>query len=155
MATVTESREGSSRSRMRFTVGRCGFAVAGRAGDAEELLDLVRTHAPRLIIGDIRMPPMSIEGLEAARAIREEFPLAVLGPREREALGSMAGRHADTGIARQLWVTEGTVGKHLHSILTRLALPETDDDHRQLLAVVTCALAATIVHSHCRRSGPG
>ena len=37
----------------------------------------------------------------------------------------------------QLWVTESTVEKHVHSILTKLALPQTDDDHRRVLAVVT------------------
>ena len=87
---------------------RSGFAVAGQAGDAEELLGLVRTRAPDLIV-DIRIPPTHTEeGLEAVRA---------------------EGR-SNTGIARQLWVTEGTVEKHVHSILTKLALPQTDDDHR-------------------------
>ena len=49
---------------------------------------------------------------------------------------SAQGR-SNTGIARQLWVTEGTVEKQVHSILTKLALPQTDDDHRRMLAVVT------------------
>ena len=47
----------------------------GQAGDAEELLALVREHEPNLVMVDIRMPPdQETEGLEAARAIREEFP---------------------------------------------------------------------------------
>lgn len=41
------------------------------------------------------------------------------------------------GIVRRLGVAEGTVEKHVHSILTKLALPETDDDHRRVLAMVT------------------
>jgi len=54
---------------------RAGFEVVGRAGDSEELLSLVREHTPDLVIADIRMPPtQSIEGLEAARTIREELP---------------------------------------------------------------------------------
>ena len=54
---------------------RSGFEVVGQAGDATELLDLVRTHRPDLVIVDIRMPPThTTEGLEAADAIREEFP---------------------------------------------------------------------------------
>jgi DNA-binding NarL/FixJ family response regulator len=49
----------------------------------------------------------------------------------------MAEGRSNTGIARLLWVTEGTVEKQAHSILTKLTLPETDDDHGRVLAVVT------------------
>ena len=54
---------------------RSDFEVAGQAGNADELLELVREHEPDLAIVDIRMPPThSTEGLEAAHTIREEFP---------------------------------------------------------------------------------
>ena len=54
---------------------RSGFEVVGQAGDAAQLLVLVREQQPELVIVDIRMPPThSTEGLEAARAIRAEFP---------------------------------------------------------------------------------
>src|SRR4029079_332854 len=47
----------------------------GQAGDAAQLLDLVREHEPELVIVDIRMPPThSTEGLAAAQTIREECP---------------------------------------------------------------------------------
>jgi serine/threonine-protein kinase PknK len=36
-----------------------------------------------------------------------------------------------------LWITEGTVEKHVRSILARMQLPETEDDHRRVLAVIT------------------
>ncbi|MDT4933600.1 MAG: hypothetical protein QOK11_1492 [Pseudonocardiales bacterium] len=186
-----------------------GFDVAGQAGDAGELLSLVRGAPPDLVIVDIRMPPdYTTEGLQAARVIREEFPdvgilvlsahadvehamellaggrkigyllksrvtdpaeivdtleriakggsivdpalvqelvsarrrndpLAVLSAREREVLALMAEGRSNAGIARRLWVSEGTVEKHVHSILTKLSLAETDDDHRRVLAVVT------------------
>ena len=52
-----------------------GFEVIGQAGDATELLQLVREQEPDFVIVDIRMPPAhSTEGLEAARVIRREFP---------------------------------------------------------------------------------
>jgi serine/threonine-protein kinase PknK len=48
----------------------------------------------------------------------------------------MAEGRSNAGIARQLWVTEGTVEKRVRSILAKLCLPETDDDHRRVLAVI-------------------
>jgi DNA-binding NarL/FixJ family response regulator len=48
----------------------------------------------------------------------------------------MAEGRSNSGIARRLWVTEGTVEKHVHSILAKLRLPETEEDHRRVLAVI-------------------
>jgi DNA-binding NarL/FixJ family response regulator len=54
---------------------RSGFDIVGQCGDGSQLIALVRAHEPELVIVDIRMPPThTIEGLQAARAIREEFP---------------------------------------------------------------------------------
>jgi DNA-binding NarL/FixJ family response regulator len=187
---------------------RSGLEIAGRAGDAAQLLAIVRAQPPDLVIVDIRMPPTNTtEGLDAARVIREEFPqvgivvlsahveldeamellesgqrtgyllksrvtdvdgfletlevvarggsvidpalvqelvasrhrqdpLAELSDREREVLALMAEGRSNAGIARRLWVTEGTVEKHVRSILSKLPLPATADDHRRVLAVV-------------------
>ena len=187
---------------------RFGFEVVGQAGNATELLAIVREQEPEFVIVDIRMPPAhSTEGLEAAAVIRQEFPgiailvlsahvevdeamellaggqrigyllknrvtdvdefietleriarggsvvdpsliqelvtarrrndpLATLTPRERETLGLMAEGYSNAGIARGLSVTEGTVEKHVNSILTKLDLPESHDDHRRVLAVI-------------------
>jgi DNA-binding NarL/FixJ family response regulator len=186
-----------------------GFDVVGRAGDPAELLGLVRSHRPDLVIVDIRMPPTrTSEGLEAAHVIRRELPdtailllsahieveqatellasgrrtgyllkdrisdvedflatldrilkgaavvdpalvqellaarrvddpLQDLSPREREVLALMAEGRSNAGIAHQLWVTEGTVEKHVRSILMKLRIPEAPDDHRRVLAVLT------------------
>ncbi len=143
---------------------RAGFEVVGQSGNASDLLALVREHRPELAIIDIRMPPShTVEGLDAARVIREEAPeTAILvlsahievdqatdllssGERSGYLLKSrvtdvdefteMEGR-SNAGIAHQLWITEGTVEKHVHSILTRLRLPSTADDQRRVLAVI-------------------
>ena len=188
---------------------RSGFHVVGQAGNGAQLIALVRTETPDLVVTDIRMPPThTTEGLDAARVIREEFPdtgilvlsahvdvehamellasghgigyllksrvtdvtdlidtlerlakgasvvdpalvqelvsarrrddpLAVISAREREVLALMAEGRSNAGIAQRLWVTEGTVEKHVRSILTKLNLPETGDDHRRVLAVIT------------------
>ena len=48
----------------------------------------------------------------------------------------MAEGRSNAGIARQLWVTDSTVEKHVHSIFTKLRIAETSDDHRRVLAVM-------------------
>jgi DNA-binding NarL/FixJ family response regulator len=187
---------------------RAGFDVVGQAGQAPELLEIVRESQPDLVLVDIRMPPThSTEGLDAARVIRSEFPdvgivvlsahvdvehamellaggertgyllksrvtdveefvetleriakggsvvdpglvqelvgarrkedpLSELTTREREVLALMAEGRSNAGIAKRLWVTEGTVEKHVRSILAKLPLPATDEDHRRVLAVI-------------------
>jgi DNA-binding NarL/FixJ family response regulator len=188
---------------------RTGFDVVGQAGDASQLLELVRALKPDLVLTDIRMPPShSTEGLDAALEIRRELPstaimvlsahveveqatellalgtrtgyllkgrvrnvdeffealerltrggsvidpalvqelvnmrrrndpLSELSTREREVLSLMAEGRSNAGIARRLWVAEGTVEKHVRSILNKLPIPATEDDHRRVLAVVT------------------
>jgi DNA-binding NarL/FixJ family response regulator len=59
-------REGVAR-----LLAEAGYEVVGQAGDAKALDEVVREHAPELVVIDIRMPPTNtFEGLEAARAIR-------------------------------------------------------------------------------------
>jgi serine/threonine-protein kinase PknK len=74
---------------------------------------------------------------ELVSARRRDDPLGALSEREREVLALMAEGRSNGGIARRLWVTEGTVEKHVRSILTKLDLSETGDDHRRVLAVIT------------------
>jgi serine/threonine-protein kinase PknK len=73
---------------------------------------------------------------ELVTARRRDDPLDALTPREREVLGLMAEGFSNAGIARRLFVSGGTVEKHVHSILPKLQIPETDDDHRRVLAVL-------------------
>jgi DNA-binding NarL/FixJ family response regulator len=84
--------------------------------------------------GGSAVDPELVQELVAAR--RAEDPLDVLSPREREVLALMAEGRSNAGISRQLWVTEGTVEKHVRSILMKLRLPESDDAHRRVLAVL-------------------
>src|SRR5436309_2520094 len=52
-----------------------GHEVVGQAADRDELMRKARAHKPDVAIIDIRMPPTHTnEGLQAARAIREEMP---------------------------------------------------------------------------------
>src|SRR5262245_65485241 len=88
----------------------------------------------RIVNGESVVDPALIQTLIDSR--RVEDPLDVLSPREREVLELMAEGRSNTGIANRLWITEGTVEKHVASILARLRLPETEDDHRRVLAVL-------------------
>jgi DNA-binding NarL/FixJ family response regulator len=187
---------------------RSGFEVTGQAGDATELIELVRQERPDLAVVDIRMPPeFSTEGLAAARVIKRDYPqtavvvlsahvevehamdlladgertgyllksrvtdvtefiqtlhrvirggsavdpalvqelvaarrpdnpLDELTSREREVLALMAEGRSNAGIGQALWVTEGTVEKHVRSILMKLQLPESAEVHRRVLAVL-------------------
>jgi len=96
--------------------------------------DFVATLA-RILGGASVVDPALVQELVAARRVND--PLEELSPREREVLALMAEGRSNAGIARQLWVTEGTVEKHVRIILMKLRLPETEDDHRRVLAVVT------------------
>jgi DNA-binding NarL/FixJ family response regulator len=78
--------------------------------------------------------PALVAELVATR--RRHDPLAALSAREREVLTLMAEGRSNAGIARSLWVTEGTVEKHVRSILAKLDLAETQEDHRRVLAVI-------------------
>ena len=69
-------------------------------------------------------------------ARRRRDPLEVLSPREREVLSLMAEGGSNSGIAAQIFVSEGTVEKHVRSILAKLDLPESETDHRRVLAVL-------------------
>ncbi|MGW6929403.1 response regulator transcription factor [Lentzea sp. NPDC054927] len=52
-----------------------GFEVVAKAGDAAELLALVRADPPDVVVVDIRMPPgFATEGLDAAQEIRRTHP---------------------------------------------------------------------------------
>jgi len=89
----------------------------------------------RIVTGSAVVDPALVEELVAAR--RRDDPLEALSVREREVLALMAEGRSNAGIARRLWVTGGTVEKHISSILTKLNLHDGDDDHRRVLAVIT------------------
>jgi serine/threonine-protein kinase PknK len=110
---------------------RIGYLLKSRVTDVDEFLDTLE----RIDGGASVVDPALVQELVAAR--RAEDPLDELTPREREVLALMAEGRSNAGIARGLWVTEGTVEKHVHSILAKLRLPETGDDHRRVLAVIT------------------
>lgn len=111
--------------------GGVGYLLKSRITDVADFIDTL----DRIARGASVVDPALVGELVSAR--RRNDPLAALSAREREVLAQMAEGRSNAGIAHRLWVTEGTVEKHVRSILTKLNLPETTDDHRRVLAVIT------------------
>jgi DNA-binding NarL/FixJ family response regulator len=110
---------------------RSGYLLKSRVTDVDEFIETLR----RIVRGASVVDPALVQELVAARRI--EDPLDVLSPREREVLALMAEGRSNAGIGHQLWITEGTVEKHVRNILMKLRLPATEDDQRRVLAVIT------------------
>src|SRR5215475_9517957 len=185
---------------------RSGFNVVGQAGDASQLVELVRELAPDVVVVDNRMPPTwTTEGLQTAREARRRFPsvgtlvlsasveadhavelltsghrvgyllksqAAEVGPLvdalerislggsvvdpavvrellptdrsgdsltrltsdEHDVLALVAQGQSDLGIAQMLGITGEEAGRHVHSVFTKLRLPESGTDHPRALA---------------------
>jgi DNA-binding NarL/FixJ family response regulator len=107
-----------------------GYLLKSRVTDVAEFIETVERITP----GASGVDPSQVPELVLARGGRA--PLDVLSPREREVLALMAEGASNAGIARRIFVTEGTVEKHVRSILTKLDLPESDSEHRRVLAVL-------------------
>jgi DNA-binding NarL/FixJ family response regulator len=109
---------------------RLGYLLKSRVTDIAEFVDTVE----RIVAGAAVVDPALVRELVTAR--RRHDPLDDLSPREREVLGLMAEGASNSGIARRIFVSEGTVEKHVRSILGKLDLPESETDHRRVLAVL-------------------
>ncbi|MDT5107490.1 MAG: hypothetical protein QOI25_5003 [Mycobacterium sp.] len=110
---------------------RIGYLLKSRITDVADFMDTLE----RIAKGASVVDPALVQELVSAR--RRDDPLAVLSAREQEVLALMAEGRSNAGIANRIWVTEGTVEKHVSSILTKLNLHETGDDHRRVLAAIT------------------
>jgi DNA-binding NarL/FixJ family response regulator len=107
-----------------------GYLLKSRVTDVEEFISTLE----RISKGGSVVDPALVQELVTAK--RRNDPLAALSVREKEVLELMAEGRSNAGIARQLWVAEGTVEKHVRSILAKLNLAEAGDDHRRVLAVI-------------------
>ena len=109
---------------------RSGYLLKNRITDVTDFIQTLQ----RVVRGGSVVDPALVQELVAARRVND--PLEALSPREREVLSLMAEGRSNSGIASQIWVTEGTVEKHVRSILMKLRLPEADEVHRRVLAVL-------------------
>jgi DNA-binding NarL/FixJ family response regulator len=108
-----------------------GYLLKDRVSDLKELTDAVE----RVGRGGSVLDP-SVVGQLVRRPRRGHDPLDDLSEREREVLALMAEGRSNKAIADRLFITERTVEKHVTGILMKLRIPESEDDHRRVLAVI-------------------
>jgi DNA-binding NarL/FixJ family response regulator len=117
--------------------GGFGYLLKDRVLDVDEFLEA----AQRVTDGGSALDPEVVKQLLAPP--QDDDALADLTPREREVLGLMAEGRTNASIAKQLWLTERTVETHVSSILGKLGLAKSEEDHRRVLAVLAY-LRATV-----------
>ncbi len=113
------------------TGGGFGYLLKERVLDVDDFLDAAR----RVCDGGSALDPEVVATLLAPQS--REDALRDLTPREHEVLALMAEGRTNAAIAKRLWLTERTVETHVRSILGKLGLPTSGDDHRRVLAVLT------------------
>lgn len=107
-----------------------GYLLKERVADIGEFI----SAAERVAGGGTAFDPEVISQL-LVRSPRWSR-LQILSPREREVLGRMAEGRSNAAIARELFVSEGAIEKHISSIFAKLDLAPNEDEHRRVLAVL-------------------
>jgi DNA-binding NarL/FixJ family response regulator len=111
--------------------GGVGYLLKDRVGDIAEFMDALR----RVARGGTALDPEVVAQLMVRN--RADDPMSALTPREREVLAAMAEGRTNLGIANLLSITEGATEKHISNIFGKLQLPDSQNDHRRVLAVLT------------------
>jgi DNA-binding NarL/FixJ family response regulator len=111
-------------------LGGFGYLLKDRVLDVGEFL----AAAQRVADGGSALDPHVVATLVAGRS--EDDPLGELTEREREVLELMAQGLTNTGIAKRLYLSERTVEAHVRHVLQKLGVPESEDGHRRVLAVL-------------------
>jgi DNA-binding NarL/FixJ family response regulator len=108
-----------------------GYLLKDRISDLHDLADAVE----RVGRGGSVLDPSVVAQLVGRRRQGHD-PIDDLSEREREVLALMAEGRSNRAIAERLFITERTVEKHVRSILGKLNIAESQDDHRRVLAVL-------------------
>lgn len=119
------------------TGGGFGYLLKHRVLNVDDFLEAAR----RVCEGGSALDPEVVATLVSPQ--RHEEVLGELTAREQEVLALMAEGLTNAAIAKRLWLTERTVETHIRSILGKLGLPTSGDDHRRVLAVLTFLRAST------------
>ena len=110
--------------------GAVGYLLKDRVADVREFMDALR----RVARGGTALDPEVVAQLMVTRQAHDR--LRALTPREREVLAAMAEGRTNAGIAELLTISEGATEKHISNIFGKLELPDSEHDHRRVLAVL-------------------
>jgi len=108
-----------------------GYLLKDRVTNLEDFTAALR----RVAEGGSALDPQVVSQL-LTKGRGANDPLTSLTPREYEVLTLVAEGRSNKGIGERLVITERAVQKHVTSIFMKLALPQSDDDHRRILAVL-------------------
>ncbi|WP_406093099.1 response regulator [Kitasatospora purpeofusca] len=106
-----------------------GYLLKQRVANVDEFVDALQ----RVAEGGTALDPEVVAQLLVRR---HRDPLERLTPRERDVLALMAEGRSNAAIAGALVVSDSAVAKHINSIFAKLDLPQADDSHRRVMAVL-------------------
>jgi DNA-binding NarL/FixJ family response regulator len=119
-------------------LGGFGYLLKDRVLAVAEFLEA----AERVARGGSALDPQVVGRLLGHGRAQDE--LSDLSEREREVLGLMAEGLTNAGIAKRLYLSERTVEAHIRHVLLKLSIPDTEDGHRRVLAVLAHVSATTL-----------
>jgi DNA-binding NarL/FixJ family response regulator len=119
-------------ARELFAAGRggVGYLLKDRVADVAAFVDALRSIAA----GNTVLDPEVVTQLFAPP--RAVDALAAVSDRERDVLRLMAEGRTNQAIADALFLTPGTIEKHIASVFQKLGLQPSAGDHRRVLAVL-------------------
>jgi DNA-binding NarL/FixJ family response regulator len=106
-----------------------GYLLKDRVRDVADFVDAVE----RVAAGATAFDPAVVNSLVAGR---RRSALDDLTARERDVLSLVAQGRSNRAIAKQLYLSPRAVERHVQAVFQKLALPDTEDDNRRVLAVV-------------------
>ena len=107
-----------------------GYLLKDRVLEVGEFL----ATAERVARGGSALDPKVVSNLVAGR---QRHGLQALSERELEVLALMAEGLTNAGIAQRLVLSDRTVESHVRRLFIKLDIPESANEHRRVLAVLT------------------
>ncbi|RRJ87822.1 DNA-binding response regulator [Gulosibacter macacae] len=112
------------------SAGALGYLLKDRVADVDEFLDSIDEVGS----GGTVLDPEVVSQLLGRR--QRDSRLDELTPREREVLELMAEGRSNGAIAKHMFISEGSVEKHISQVFQKLGLQHGASGNRRVLAVL-------------------